>query len=331
MALPTTGPISLYDVNVELGLSGTTTISMNQASVRTLFGVASGQISMSDGYGRSNYGNVATFTSQSSVDWTVPAGIISIWVKMWGAGGRGGSSAGGGGGFISGYVAVTPGSTVKIICGFGGTYDPSPEECDPGQSAFGGSDTVHGGAASVVYYNSSTYMMAGAGGAGARDVSGAPGGAGGGTNGVNGTGTNGGQGAQGATGGTGGVAGDANCDSTNGPNHSAPTLIGGNLVFGSYNRDGGAAPGFLVCGDPYFDCRYEGTSGGGGYAGGGGTDAGSGAGGGSSGAANFTDVTNTAGSGATPGGTGDTDYNSSYGGGGAIGVDGEQAYVVIRY
>ena len=328
MALPSTGAISLYDVNVELGLSGTTTISMNQTSVRTLFGVASGQISMSDGYGRSNYGNIATFTSQSSVDWTVPAGIISIWVKMWGAGGRGGTSAGGGGGFISGYVAVTPGSTVKIICGFGGFYDSSPEACDP--IPFGGSDTVTGGAASVVYYNSSTYMMAGAGGAGARDAGGAAGGAGGGINGVNGAGTNGGQGAQGATGGTGGVASDPNCDSTstNGPNHSAPTLIGGNLTFG---RDGGNAPGFLVCGDPYFDCRREGTSGGGGYAGGGGTDTVSGGGGGSSGAANFTDVTNIAGSGATPGGTSDTDYNGSYGGGGASDINGEQAYVVIRY
>jgi hypothetical protein len=54
MALPSTGAISLNAVNVELGLSGTTTISMNQASVRTLFGVASGAISMSDGYGKSN-------------------------------------------------------------------------------------------------------------------------------------------------------------------------------------------------------------------------------------------------------------------------------------
>lgn len=54
MALPSTGAISLNAVNVELGLSGTTTISLNQASVRTLFGVASGAIRMSDGYGKSN-------------------------------------------------------------------------------------------------------------------------------------------------------------------------------------------------------------------------------------------------------------------------------------
>lgn len=54
MALPSSGAISLNDVNVELGNSGTAQISMNDAAVRGLFGVASGQISMSDGYGKSN-------------------------------------------------------------------------------------------------------------------------------------------------------------------------------------------------------------------------------------------------------------------------------------
>lgn len=54
MTLPASGAISLNDVNVELGLSGTTSINMNQATVRTLFGIASGAIAMSDGYGKSN-------------------------------------------------------------------------------------------------------------------------------------------------------------------------------------------------------------------------------------------------------------------------------------
>ena len=51
-----TGTISLNNVNVELGLSGTTTISMNQANVRTLAGVGgSGTIiSMNDLRGKSN-------------------------------------------------------------------------------------------------------------------------------------------------------------------------------------------------------------------------------------------------------------------------------------
>jgi hypothetical protein len=54
MTLPSSGPISMNNVNVELGYSGTALISLNDTAVRTLFGVASGQISLSDGYGKSN-------------------------------------------------------------------------------------------------------------------------------------------------------------------------------------------------------------------------------------------------------------------------------------
>ena len=54
MALPASGAISLNQVNVELGNAGTASINMNSAAVRGLFGVASGAISMSDGYGKSN-------------------------------------------------------------------------------------------------------------------------------------------------------------------------------------------------------------------------------------------------------------------------------------
>lgn len=54
MALPASGAISLSQVNVELDLSATAQIGMNDAAVRTLFGVASGAISMSDGYGKAN-------------------------------------------------------------------------------------------------------------------------------------------------------------------------------------------------------------------------------------------------------------------------------------
>jgi hypothetical protein len=54
MALPTAGSaISLNQVNVELALTGTTAIQMNQTNVRTLFAKPSGAISMSDGHGKS--------------------------------------------------------------------------------------------------------------------------------------------------------------------------------------------------------------------------------------------------------------------------------------
>lgn len=54
MTLPASGAISLANVNVELGLASTTTISLNQTNVRTLAGKASGTISMSDLLGKSN-------------------------------------------------------------------------------------------------------------------------------------------------------------------------------------------------------------------------------------------------------------------------------------
>ena len=53
MALPTTGTITLAQVNAELGNSSTAAISLNDAAVRALAGVASGAISMSDFYGKS--------------------------------------------------------------------------------------------------------------------------------------------------------------------------------------------------------------------------------------------------------------------------------------
>ncbi len=54
MALQTSGAISLSDINVELKLPATATISLNNSAVRGLFGKASGVISLSDGYGKAN-------------------------------------------------------------------------------------------------------------------------------------------------------------------------------------------------------------------------------------------------------------------------------------
>ena len=54
MTLPASGPISFNAINVELGVAGTTQASLGQTSYRTLAGVASGQISMSNFYGKSS-------------------------------------------------------------------------------------------------------------------------------------------------------------------------------------------------------------------------------------------------------------------------------------
>lgn len=54
MTLPASGPISFNAINVELGVAGTTQASLGQTSYRNLAGVPSGQISMSNFYGKAN-------------------------------------------------------------------------------------------------------------------------------------------------------------------------------------------------------------------------------------------------------------------------------------
>lgn len=54
MSLPASGSISFSQVNVELGFLPTATISLDQASLRSLAGVASGAVSMQNLRGKSN-------------------------------------------------------------------------------------------------------------------------------------------------------------------------------------------------------------------------------------------------------------------------------------
>lgn len=54
MTLQSSGAISLANVNTELGRSSTATISLGETAVRNLAGVASGAISLSNLYGKSN-------------------------------------------------------------------------------------------------------------------------------------------------------------------------------------------------------------------------------------------------------------------------------------
>ena len=44
MALPTTGPIALSQVNTELGRTSTATVSLGEAEVRSLAGLANGPL-----------------------------------------------------------------------------------------------------------------------------------------------------------------------------------------------------------------------------------------------------------------------------------------------
>ena len=86
MPLNASGPISLggntagQSVNLELGRAATAQTSMNETAVRTLFGVASGAISMSNGYGKSNRVSVTVTLSANTTNYTLGTAQIPGYV-----------------------------------------------------------------------------------------------------------------------------------------------------------------------------------------------------------------------------------------------------------
>jgi len=117
----------------------------------------------------SGTGSIQTFN--------VPAGINTINVKMWGAGGGSGTwdatSRGGGGGFASGNLAVTPLTTLDIYVGIGGGYSTTgglggwPNGGKGGDGSF--SNGGGGGGFSAVFASgdfTTPFIVAGGGGGG---------------------------------------------------------------------------------------------------------------------------------------------------------------------
>lgn len=144
MPLNSSGPISLagstagQSIALELGLSATGQISLNDSNVRTLAGVASGAIVMpTDFYGKAN-----TYSaSYLVVGGGGGGGAFNAGVR-WGTGGNGGSAP-------NGSLTLTPGTTYTVTVGGGGA---------------GG--TGRGGAAGSTGSNSVFGSVTGNGGAG---------------------------------------------------------------------------------------------------------------------------------------------------------------------
>jgi hypothetical protein len=100
--------------------------------------------------------------------YTVPNGVTSIRVRMWGAGGAGGSSgsgsyrscSGGSGAYVDHIMVVTPGQSYLLQVGAGGKYVTSNHGEDGGDTRLGFDSTViiaGGGRGGSRYNNSSFY------------------------------------------------------------------------------------------------------------------------------------------------------------------------------
>lgn len=326
MALPSTGAISLNNVNQELGKASpyNQVVSLNDANVRALFGIASGAIRMSDGYGKSTFTNSITFIDNVTT-WTVPANVTSVRVKMWGAGGGGGySGSGGGGAFGDFYLATTPGSQLDI---YAGTYgesnvddtDQCPSEVGP-ESCRNPNNHGAGGNGSGIRRRNAQQAVLHAfcvGGGGGGSI--ANGGAGG----------QNGDSDQPYSGGSAGGASSSNNGLPSGPTDPSysQTFCGEGSICGVLTgRWGGGGGGGWS----------SGTGGAGDYIGQWGR--GGGGGGGSSG---YSDTQNYissvviqnggAGAGYVPGGTLDQFYTNQVGHGGAAGASGNSGKIVILY
>lgn len=223
MTMPSSGAISLGNVNTEVGAnSATETRSLGDAITRGLFNDSSGTISLSQGYSKTHTPDFSISPSVSGRStWTLNVnGAINLgshgqWtltpsknfvgsVKMWGAGGARGygynqvplgnysQTNGGGGGYTSGSMYFFAGSTYYLRVGEGGQRVGGTS----GQRAdyrAGGVPTSNGGTEGGGYSGifrdgvstslANAMFVAGGGGGGGDDRYGGGGGAGGGANG----------------------------------------------------------------------------------------------------------------------------------------------------
>jgi hypothetical protein len=93
--------------------------------------------------------NLAVFTPTSQGNWTVPAGVSKVKLRIWGGGGAGGAGFGGaggggaGGGYVEGFYSVPPGESIFVTVGNGGVGSGTPG----GTSSFGSVASATGGQA----------------------------------------------------------------------------------------------------------------------------------------------------------------------------------------
>ncbi len=288
--------------------------------------------------------NETVFDSPGAAVYPVPAGVSSITVKMWGAGGggaaggtRGSGGSGGGGGFSQATLAVTPAENLDVYVGGAGGAGAYVSASGGGGGGGGHSEVSRAG--------TNLLIAAGGGGGGGGDNSsftdGGAGGAGGGSVGVAGSNSSSAGGGGAGTNASGGAGGSGGQNSGSGGGfESAGDGANGTSGLGGQDNGGIADDGD---GGTANSSGWAGGGGGGGglYGGGGGGssasgDAGGGGGGGGSNYLTGSSQINSQGSGATPGNSGDPARvgagagglgGSSY----ASGLPGTNGRVIISY
>ena len=195
-----------------------------------------------------------TLTTSSTSPWTIPPGVTSVTVQMWGGGGAGGAALGnstpngGGGGGGGGYstttlTGLTPGNTIAFSIGAGGAGAIGASGTAGGDTSFTGVTTAGGGGGGVL----ATTSTAGTGGTGSAFNGGAGdiGTSSGGGSGGSGAGTNAvGVDASGLTGGVSLAGGGSGGNGTNvsGSTGRAGSAPGGGGA-GAFENGGSARPG----------------------------------------------------------------------------------------
>lgn len=209
-----------------------------------------------------------TFTPGANQTFTVPAGVTSVTIQAWGAGGGTGASSttkggggGGGGGYTERTIAVTAGDVINITVGAGavgaagGNTTVSHAASGTNMAANGGGAGGDNAGAAGTASGGTTNSSGGSGGAGgasvgtkANNFSGGGGGGGGQAGCAAGIGQSGGDGTAGVSGtpGTGGYAGGSNAFATRpcGSVNSGTIGSNGSQVGVSSGNVGGGAGGF---------------------------------------------------------------------------------------
>ena len=290
-------------------------------------------------------GPVQTFLATGGPQpWIVPAGVTSLSVKLWGAGGGGTGYSGGAGGFVTGTISVTPGETLTIVVGGGGAMAGGAGYGGGGSGGIGSAigagvganPGAGGGGRSAIIRASSTELITAGGGGGsalwADETQGGTGGSGGQLGGAGSVSCPGGTVYAGGQGGTQAAGGAPGQNSQGATGTMGGPLQGGNgaqAAEGSGSSFGGGGGGGWF-------------GGGGGTGGSNGTSCSNGGGGGSSYlnagqgvigsmAPPIASINSIGSAPVSPPNTGDSDYLTGVGVGGGLNQDGGPGYVVIRY